>query len=204
LDVFSGFISTGEAENGRWLEPGAGEGNIIYGAKSWKPHFDPIWDACELREECEPILKEQGADIIQIGDYFEKGPPPGQRYSVIMTNPPFRLAQEFIQRSLDADCRYVVMLLRLNYIGSERRNAFMTRHAPDLYVLPNRPSFKATGETDSIEYAWFLWDKHNLNRSFGDYRLLDLTPLEVRRAEHKRLKALDLFGIAEEKKEEAA
>lgn len=209
LDVFKDRLTPSEI-GGRWLEPGAGEGNILYGIDSWfrdhsalalnlgEPIAGPTIDACELRAECEPILRERGADIIQIGDYFEKGAPAGHHYSAIITNPPFRLAQEFIMRSLDADCRFVVMLLRLNYIGSERRHDFMRRHAPDLLVLPNRPSFKATGETDSIEYAWFVWDKLNLNGPLGNYQLLDLTPLKIRKVEHERLKALELFGVPED------
>lgn len=36
----------------------------------------------------------------------------------------------------------------------------MRSHTPDIYVLPNRPSFSGKG-TDSIEYAWFVWRKEN-------------------------------------------
>ena len=159
-----------EIAQGRWLEPGAGEGNILLGVEEWfharaavsENHLHkaerPILDACELREECRPYL-ERYCDIVQIGDYFKQGPPPDQEYTLIGTNPPFSLAMEFILTSLKANTRFVTMLLRLNYVGSERRHEFFTRYAPDIYVLPNRPSFKGTGETDSIEYAWFLWDK---------------------------------------------
>lgn len=197
---------------GRWLDPGAGEGNIIYSAQEWlreqialgvesrlhNLHLPPraediIWDAVELRKECKPFLEKLTSGSIAIADYFENGPPTPEYYSVILTNPPFSLAPQFIERSLDANCRFVVMLLRVNYLGSEARNDFMRRHAPDLYVLPNRPSFKLTGETDSIEYGWFVWDKENLNHGFGSVRLLKTTPIDVRKKEHERLKGLGLF-----------
>ena len=96
------------------------------------------------------------------------------------------------------------MLLRLNYLGSANRHSFMSQHAPDLYVLPNRPSFKANGATDSIDYAWFVWDKYNLNRTYGQTTLLDLTSLAIRKAEHERLRSLRLFGVVEAEKEDAA
>lgn len=32
----------------------------------------------------------------------------------------------------------------------------MQRHTPDVYVLPQRPSFTGKG-TDSTSYAWFVW-----------------------------------------------
>ena len=60
----------------------------------------------------------------------------------------------------------------------------MTKHPPDLYVLPNRPSFTKNGNTDSIEYAWFVWG-HDRYVSGGQarpsvWKLLDLTPKEER------------------------
>jgi len=201
----------GRLPPGKWLDPGAGEGNIIYAAQEWfkeqaardteagvfnlhLPNPCTIsWDAVELRKECKSDLQRVGAKEILLADYFEHGPPTPEFYQVIMTNPPFSLAMEFITRSLDSSCRYVVMLLRLNYLGSEKRHDFMRKHAPDLYVLPNRPSFKLTGETDSIEYAWFVWDKENLNRGYGSHRMLGLTPVDVRKKEHDRLKGLGLF-----------
>jgi hypothetical protein len=186
-----------EAAAGRWLEPGAGEGNILRGVSEWFGASDtlsPVLDACELRPECETHL-EAYCDTIQIGDYFQKGPPPGLSYSMILTNPPFSLAMEFILRSLQAETRFVTMLLRLNYVGSQNRHEFFSSCAPDLYILPNRPSFKGTGEVDSIEYAWFVWDKLNLKRARGHHEMLDLTDLAVRKAEHDRLKDSGLFPL---------
>jgi len=190
-----------EITKGRWLEPGAGEGNILRGIDEWfqdhsarlsEPIERPIMDACELREDCLPHL-EPYCEIVQIGNYFKMGPPPDQEYTLIGTNPPFRLAMEFILTSLKANTRFVTMLLRLNYVGSVQRHDFFRCHAPDIFVLPNRPSYKGTGETDSIEYAWFFWDKQDLERDRGSYEILDLTPLAVRRAEHKRLQDSGLF-----------
>lgn len=191
---------------GRWLDPGAGEGNIIRAANSWfEPSglginmtTGPVWDAKELRPECEPFLKKLGVENVSIGDYFVEGPPQTDKpYDLIITNPPFSLAMEFILRSFEANARYIAMLLRLNYIGSQKRHAFMTQYPPDLYVIPNRPSFKGTGETDSIEYAWFVWDKHDLG-SPGRYTLLGLTPKQERQEEHERLKELDIFPELED------
>ena len=191
LEQFLGDVPD-DVQSGLWLDPGAGEGNIIRGANDFFGDLGPTWDARELREECRPFLEDLGVSTIGIGDYFVEGPPTDEEYDLIITNPPFSLAMEFIHRSFEAKARYVAMLLRLNFIGSEKRHDFMRRCPPNLYVLPNRPSFKGTGETDSIEYAWFTWDMANLH-SEGKYTLLDLTPKEERRAEHERLQALGIF-----------
>lgn len=52
----------------------------------------------------------------------------------------------------------VCMLLRVNFLGSQKRAAWMRANTPSVYVLPKRPSFKSDGKTDATEYAWFLWD----------------------------------------------
>jgi len=81
-----------------------------------------------------------------------------EKVDLILTNPPFSLAQEFILKARkDADT--VVMLLRINFLGSQKRNAFWHENpVTGLIVLSKRPSFTGKG-TDSIEYAWFIWDK---------------------------------------------
>jgi 16S rRNA A1518/A1519 N6-dimethyltransferase RsmA/KsgA/DIM1 with predicted DNA glycosylase/AP lyase activity len=139
---------------GNWLEPGAGEGNIIRAVN--RP--DVNWTALELRKECRPHLQriEPCPEII-ITDKFvakvedRRKPLYGRKFDVALGNPPFSLALEFVQESLDlADT--VVMLLRLNFLASSTRAEFMRSWIPDVYVLPNRPSFTGKG-TDSIESA---------------------------------------------------
>lgn len=80
-------------------------------------------------------------------------------YSLIITNPPFSLALEFLQKSLqEADT--VIYLLRLNFLGSQKRRSFWQANRPShVLVLANRPCFTGDGHTDSIEYAWFCWDR---------------------------------------------
>jgi len=79
---------------------------------------------------------------------------------LIITNPPYKLAQEFIERALQVTSPIggeVAMLLRLNFLGSQKRGAWLVNHVPDLYVLSERPSFNGNGKTDATEYAWFCW-----------------------------------------------
>ena len=76
----------------------------------------------------------------------------------IITNPPFSLAKSFLTKSLK-EAKVVIYLLRLNYLGSQKRKVFWELNPPtNLYVLSERPSFTGHG-TDATEYAWFIWDK---------------------------------------------
>lgn len=74
----------------------------------------------------------------------------------IITNPPFSLAQEFLEKSL-REAQFVAYLLRVNFIGSQRRFEFWQGNEPThLFGLSRRPDFSGGG--DACEYAWFVWD----------------------------------------------
>ena len=90
---------------------------------------------------------------------------------LIFTNPPFSMAQEFIEKSLiHADT--VIMLLRLNFLGAQKRHKFWVENEPDaLFILSKRPSFTGKG-TDSTEYAWFVWQKGDKYIQPGIYHIL--------------------------------
>jgi hypothetical protein len=77
---------------------------------------------------------------------------------LIITNPPFNLAVDFLTKSL-TEGTTVVYLLRLNFLGSQKRKEFWQANpVSHLFVLSKRPSFTGNG-TYSIEYAWFVWDR---------------------------------------------
>lgn len=145
---------------GYWLEPSVGHGAIVRAVNS---HFDASgfkvdWTAADIR----PVVRDEVSDVIDSTqlyaglDFTKTSMLDTGEYDVIITNPPYCHAMEFIARSLTiAD--YVVMLLRLNFLGSATRAGFFRKTMPDVYVLPNRPSFSADGRTDATEYCWAIW-----------------------------------------------
>lgn len=78
------------------------------------------------------------------------------KVDLIITNPPFSKAQQFVEHAIPrADT--VIMLQRLNWMGSQKRHTFWKEHTPDaLYILSKRPSFNGKG-TDNQDYAWYVW-----------------------------------------------
>jgi predicted RNA methylase len=170
-DLFSGCSE--------WLEPGAGDGAIIQAV-----NYPAVnWTALELRQEClQPLTEAVGkTGTVIIGDFLSGSHPyPQAKYDVAIGNPPYRLAEAFVQKSLElADT--VAFLLRLNFLASARRNAFMRSRTPDVYVLPNRPSFSSDGATDSPEYGWFVWSLEAVKSGRpARLRILKTTPKEER------------------------
>ena len=85
----------------------------------------------------------------------------GSNINTIITNPPFNIAQQIIERSLEdvVEGGEVIMLLRLNFLGAQKRRPFW-KDAPlkHIYVLSKRPCF-INNKSDSIEYAWFVFER---------------------------------------------
>ncbi len=85
----------------------------------------------------------------------------------IITNPPFNLAKEIILKALQdvEEGGLVIMLLRLNFFGSNDRKQFWENNMP-LYTFVHRKRISFTkGSTDSIEYMHCVW-KADIKQNF--------------------------------------
>ena len=111
------------------------------------------WD--EVSTFCEPC-KGGGAiyDKVPINDankfYFELSegtdyldPKNTKQVDIILTNPPFSLAEKFIIKARQ-EAKCVIMLQRVNFLGSQTRKSFWNTNPPThMFVLANRPKFIA-------------------------------------------------------------
>jgi len=172
-------LETIELPGGVWLEPCAGEGAIIDAVRAVRQDVD--WHAIELRDDCRETLRAKVRDPanVRIDNLLTMEGAQQERYRVLITNPPFRLAQEIVEQSF-ALAETCILLLRLNFLASARRASLMRKFPPDVYVLPNRPSFSGGGKTDSVEYAWFVWHPRTA-RAHGVLQVLSPTPSRERR-----------------------
>lgn len=165
---------------GRWLEPAAGDGALIRAIDA-KLGTAPTWTAVELQDRFKSVLEASiDPSRVHIESFLDAALI--KEYDVIITNPPFSKALEFIKKSIELEPEYVCMLLRLNFMGSGERSDFLRKYTPDIYVLPNRPSFNGKG-TDSIEYAWFVWEREkNFGKSgTGLIKILKDTDVKIRK-----------------------
>ena len=107
-------------------------------------------------------------------DYLFSSPPHAGAYDLAITNPPFNIALDVIQKALRDVGRggLVIMLLRLNFFGSQTRFGFWRDNMPLFsYVHSNRCKFTGTGNTDSIEYMHAVWQVGNPQR-FTQLRII--------------------------------
>ena len=122
-----------------------------------------------------------------------------QHCDLIVTNPPFSLALEFLEKSL-MEAHTVIYLLRLNFMGADCRKSFWEKNPPThIFTLTKRPSFvdacktkgcgkkykkkhkikictvcsgKVTAGTDATEYAWFVWDRMGIIKTDQPFNFL--------------------------------
>jgi hypothetical protein len=106
------------------------------------------------------------------------------QFDVTIGNPPFSLAQEFINAALSIS-REVTFLLRLNFLGGDARSSWIREWYPSVFVLPNRVSGTGDGKTDSTEYAWMRFTNQGWRPPWGEYRILNTTPVEERRRDYR-------------------
>ncbi len=88
------------------------------------------------------VAEKSYCEITEGFDYLAHHTPcPPYPYNLIITNPPFSSALEFLQKSLqEADT--VVYLLRLNFLGSQERRSFWQANRPThVLALSQRPCF---------------------------------------------------------------
>lgn len=136
------------------LEPSAGNGNIIQALRN--RGYTNFIEAVELRDEETSELMNI-ADEVSICNFltdFEAT----CKYDVIIGNPPYSLAQEFIDKSLEllAPGGRLIFLLRTNFLESNKRFEWWQDKLPNgLYTLHKRPSFTGKG-TDATSYSWFI------------------------------------------------
>ena len=111
------------------------------------------WD---IREDSRANLT--GVNFLNVPSYESR------KYDMIITNPPFNLAQEFTEHALEMvkEGGLVIMLQRLNWLGSQKRKP-MWQKLPlaAVYVHSKRPGFdpEKPRKTDSTEYAHFVFCK---------------------------------------------
>lgn len=114
--------------------------------------------------------------------------------TLIVTNPPYLLAEQFVHRALEltADGGHVAFLLRLSFLGGQGRadSLWSKRNLRWLAPITPRPSFTPDGKTDAAEYALFVWQRGY----HGNAELLE--PLRWSRSTSKQLALSGKEGAA--------
>lgn len=154
ISTINKFLDSYQIKQGNVLEPCAGNGNIVRTLRERESNWIT---ALELRQEEYQNLKSISNKAI-IHNFLTWQP--DMKYKTIITNPPYSIAQEFIEKCFEIANQEteIIMLLRLAFLESKKRYEFWQKHpVNELYILSERPSFTGKG-TDATAYAWFVWN----------------------------------------------
>ena len=86
----------------------------------------------------------------------------------IITNPPYKYAQEFVEKALSLipAGNKVAMFLKIQFLeGKQRRKLFEVAPPKVIYVATNRLNCAKNGDftkcdySSAVCYAWFIWEK---------------------------------------------
>ena len=144
-----------------------------------KEHFDGvIWEPACGDGAISKVLIENGEEVYS-SDLVDRGYGDSRvdflmeytaRAPNIITNPPFRLGQKFVEKSLEITGAHknpgkIAMLLKLTFLeGVDRQPFFKSTPLARVHVFSNRVPFKRNG-TDGgrsgkgmIAFAWFVWE----------------------------------------------
>ena len=81
----------------------------------------------------------------------------------IVTNPPFKLANRFIEHAMhDLTVRKMALLMKLSALESQSRKPLLERYLQRVYVFSERVSFFRNGKPESnnggmLAFAWFIF-----------------------------------------------
>jgi hypothetical protein len=144
-----------------FLEPCVGTGNIIEVAK----------------RELKYCNKFTGIDLIDrsypdtiVTDFLTWET--DKQYDIIISNPPYSLAQEFIEKGLSLLTEYgqMAMFLKIQFLEGDKRKEFYKKYPPKyIYVFSkrmatwnnNNPINPETGKkwVTTFCFAWYVWEK---------------------------------------------
>ena len=146
-----------ENVHGRVLEPCVGGG-----------HIADVLKTVADRVDCTDLV-DRGYDGTVVLDFLEQNVSPV--YDWVVTNPPYKLAQDFIEQSLRAtkDGGHVAMFLKIQFLEGNKRKLFFEDTPPKtVYVFSKRQNPLRNGESldekgkpwsSTMCFAWFVWEK---------------------------------------------
>lgn len=148
-----------EKLHGSILEPAAGEGHIS-----------------KVLHERYPDSQIVSTDLVQRDDRFSCGITGGvdflanpypKKFNNVITNPPFSLAREFVEKALEVTTDKVIMFAKIQFLEGQQRRDFFDTHPPKaVYVFSKRVNPLRNGlEVDekgkpwssTMCFAWFVW-----------------------------------------------
>ena len=142
------------------------------------PKNKPIWECASGEDHLANIFRKNGYEVrstdlikrldnTEVLDFLKQNE---TWNGSIITNPPYKYALEFVQKSLDTvtEGNKVIMFLKLTFLEGKKRKAFFEKYPPKtVWVSSSRLMCAKNGDFQEMidgggsaaAYAWFCWEK---------------------------------------------
>lgn len=88
-------------------------------------------------------------------------------HTSILTNPPFKLAEQFVEKGIDLiqDGYHLCLFLKIQFLEGQKRKLLFEKYPPKyVYVYSSRQLCCKDGEFEKYSattqcYAWYIWEK---------------------------------------------
>lgn len=137
-----------------------------------------IWECACGKGHLSEVLRKRGY-IVKSTDLIDRGYGKGgidflqaheQHNGDIITNPPYKYAQQFVEHALEIipNGQRVALFLKLTFLEGKNRRKMFERYPPELiYVSSSRLQCAKGGEFEkykqgsctAVAYGWFIWRK---------------------------------------------
>lgn len=142
------------------LDPGAGDG--VWGKAFREFNLSSYLVGVELRDVQKPLEYDSwyNKDFSKFSHHL--------KFDLVMGNPPYKYAEEFLDKSLELleDNGYILFLLRLSFLeGISRYNKYYNGNIrpnirpKEVWVSNRRVSFSNDGKSSADAYGVFIWQK---------------------------------------------
>ena len=140
-------------------EPACGEGHISKELKRWFENIN-LYPNIYSSDLIDRGYGVGGIDFLEFN--------PDKKYDCIITNPPFKLSQEFIEKALKISNKYVIMFAKIQLLEGVARKKLFDKFPPKyIYVFTNRVNPLRNGSpvdengkkwASTMCFAWFVWE----------------------------------------------
>jgi hypothetical protein len=137
-----------------------------------------IWECAAGENHLADVFRQHGYEVrtsdliartedVEVLDFLSCNKP---WHGNIITNPPYKFAQEFVEKSMELmqDGKKLAMFLKLTFLEGKRRREMFDRFPPKkVWVSSSRITCAKNADFDSMKalggsaaaYAWFVWEK---------------------------------------------
>ena len=145
---------------GNFLEPCVGGGHIVEVIKQYYSNEDIFY----------MDIVDRGYEDTLVDNFLEHDFK-GQKFDNIITNPPYSLAQEFLEKSMEIinENGKVAMFLKIQFLEGVKRKDMFKKYPPKyIYVFTKRQNPWRNGKSvdekgkpwsSTMCFAWFIWEE---------------------------------------------